>query len=131
MKKILSIFLLMLLINVKAHAFATIITTIKGGDEIKFTSNQTGVAVLLNGNKIGNLNGIFVYKLQRDGEDKTFEFTKAGYKPSKVVVTTKLDPIFFGNVIYGGSIGSSVDSLTTKNSRKYTPDQIFVELVKK
>ena len=131
MKKILSIFFLMLLINLKAHAFATIITTIQGGDEIKFTSNQSGVGVFLNGNKIGNLNGIFVYKLQRDGHDKIFEFTKPGYKTSKVFVTTTLDPIFWGNAVYGGSIGSSVDSLITKNSRKYTPDQIFVELVKK
>ena len=97
----------------------------------KFTSNQSGVGVFLNGNKIGNLNGIFVYKLQRDGHDKIFEFTKPGYKTSKVFVTTTLDPIFWGNAVYGGSIGSSVDSLTTKNSRKYTPDQIFVELVKK
>ena len=82
MKKILSIFILMLLINLKAHAFATIITTIQGGDEILVTSNQSGVGSL-NGNKIGNLNGIFVYKLQRDGHDKIFEFTNQVIKHLK------------------------------------------------
>lgn len=52
---------------------------------------------------------------------------KEGYKDTNVVLTQKVNGWFFGNIIIGGLIGSSID-LSTGASMKFDPDNIFVEM---
>ena len=130
MKKILLLLTIFVGLNTSAFGFATLATTFKGGDEITFNSNINNVEVKLNGNTVGELNGTFSYKVKRDGQIKVFTFTKAGYKTQKVTLTTSFDNLFWGNLIFGGSIGSSVDSWFTNNSQQYSPNQYFINLKK-
>jgi hypothetical protein len=110
--------------------FATIVQAIKGGDEISFKSNVKNVSVFLNDRKIGIMDNAFSYKVERNGKDKVFVFKKSGYKSEKVRLGTKPDSMFWGNILFGGSFGSSTDSWFTNNSREHTPKQFFIELKK-
>ncbi len=132
MKKILGSLFVLLCINAHVFGFATIVHAVKGGDEINFSSNTPGVSVFLNNSQIGVINNSFQYVIPtRDGKDKIFTFKKPGYKTETYTVTTDFENLFWLNFVWGGSVGSSVDSLTTNNSRRYTPNQVFVELKKK
>ncbi len=53
---------------------------------------------------------------------------KPGYKDTNVILEKSVNGWFFGNIIIGGFIGSSIDSSTGAVS-KYDPDAIFLELV--
>ncbi|MDO8261481.1 MAG: hypothetical protein Q7T50_08400 [Candidatus Magasanikbacteria bacterium] len=131
MKKIL--LLLALLVGMHSHAFgfATVANAIKGGDEIVFNSNSQDVDVYLNGSMVGKVsNQAFTYKVKRDGKAKVFLFKKAGYKDVSVTLTTTFDNMFWGNLIIGGSLGSSTDSWFTNSSQEYSPNQFFVQMEK-
>ena len=129
MKKVLISLLFMCFMSANVFGWATIVTTVKGGDKVVFTSNVDNVSVYLNGQKIGNvLNNRFEYTIVRDGKPKAFEFQKSGYGKTQFVMTKKLDPIFWLNLFFGGSIGSSVDSLSTKNAYAYSPNQYYIDM---
>ena len=130
MKKTLLLLAVFVGLNTSIFGFATLATTFKGGDEITFNSNVNNVEVKLNGAVVGQLNGAFTYKVKRDGQMKVFTFTKPGYKTQKVTLTTSFDNLFWGNLLFGGSIGSSVDSWFTNNSQEYSPNQYFINLKK-
>ena len=63
-------------------------------------------------------------------QEKVFTFSKAGYKTQKVTLTTSFDNLFWGNLLFGGSIGSSVDSWFTNNAQEYSPNQFYVSMEK-
>ena len=132
MKKILLLLLVFVGLNTSIFGFATLATAFKGGDEISFNSNVSNVEVKLNGNTVGEINGTFSYKVNRDGQVKVFTFVKPGYKTQKVTLTTSLDNFFWGNLIFFGAgiFGSSVDSWFTNNSQQYSPNQYFINLKK-
>ena len=132
MKKLLLIAMCFVAIYTQVSAFATIYHSIQGGDLVEFNTNIDGVSIYLGAQKIGVTNNKnYKFKIQnRDGLDKTVTFKKEGYEDATVVIGTTFDPVFYGNFIVFGSIGSSVDSMTTKNVRKYSPNQFFVELNK-
>ena len=56
-------------------------------------------------------------------------FSKDGYKPAVVDLTTEMNPWFFGNILLGGFIGSTVDGLSGA-IHQYTPSQYLVTLDK-
>lgn len=60
-------------------------------------------------------------------EGRSVEFTKDGYKPVMMKLTTTLDSWFWGNIVFGGFIGSSTDSMSGA-SHEYSPSQYFVTL---
>ena len=133
MKHLLIVTIAMLSVYTNAFGFATIYHSVKGGDEIKFNTNVDQVSIYNEyNNKIGATNNkFFAYTIiTREGKPKTFTFKKKGYKPATVTVGTAFEPVFFGNFLFGGSIGSSIDSITTKNATKYSPNQYFIELEK-
>lgn len=132
MKKLFLLGVLVTAMCSHVFGFATVYQSVKGGDVVGFSTNVEGVSVYMNGQKVGLTNNkFFSYTFQtRDGEDKVLTFKKAGYKDASVTVGTTFDSVFWGNLIVFGSIGSSVDSITTQNVRKYSPNQFFVELKK-
>jgi hypothetical protein len=131
MKKLLLALMILGSVHSAAFGFATVVTTIKGGDEIAFTSNLQDMDVYLNNQQIGKyMNGAFSYKVKRDGKPKVFTFKKAGYKETSVTLSTSFDNMFWGNMIIGGSLGSSTDSWFTNNSQEYSPNQFFIQMEK-
>ena len=55
-------------------------------------------------------------------------FSKDGYKPLTMELSTRLHPAFWGNVMFGGLIGSAIDSATGA-AWEYVPNQYFVTLI--
>lgn len=110
--------------------FATI-TAPQGGDSIQFDTNVNDVDVYVNGVMVGKKgNNSFVYKAARDGVGKVVTFKKEGYKDAQVILTTSFNMMFWGNFLVGGSLGSSTDSIFTKNNMQYSPSQYYIQLDK-
>lgn len=130
MKKLLLAMVLLVGMNGATFGFATVATAINGDDIITFTSNTSDVSVLLNDVAIGTLDDEFKYLVKRDGKPKIFKFKKAGYETEVVQLTTSFDGLFWGNLLSGGSVGSSTDSWFTKNAYEYSPSQYYIELSK-
>jgi hypothetical protein len=129
MKKYLLLLAFVVGLSTQAFGFATIVTAIKGGDPITFTSNIQDVDVYLNGAMIGKyMGGSFTHNIKRTGQPQTFAFKKKGYKETVITVGVIKDPMFWGNALVGGFIGSSVDSWSTSNDLQYSPNQFYVEM---
>ncbi len=131
MKKALLILAVLLGLGSSSYGFATLVSAIKGGDTISFNSNLTDVDVYINDQMVGKImNSGFSYKVKRDGAPKIFVFKKPGYKNVSITLTTSFDNMFWGNLLIGGSLGSSTDSWFTNNSQEYTPNQFFIQMEK-
>jgi len=66
--------------------------------------------------------------LQLDKADgQSVVFSKDGYKPVTMKLTTTLDSWFWGNIVFGGVIGSLTDSMSGAVN-EYSPSQFFVTL---
>ena len=103
-------------------------TTIMSGktQEMTFDSEPQGVEVNVSGKVIGKT----PTTVQLDKKnDQTLTFTHEGYKTQTRNLTTAVDPWFFGNVIFGGVIGSTTDAITG-SIHKYAPNQYYVTMVK-
>ncbi|MCS6294344.1 MAG: hypothetical protein H8J66_14835 [Nitrospira sp.] len=61
-------------------------------------------------------------------EHQTITFSKDGYKPLTMPLTTTLNGYFWGNIVTGGFIGSTTDSMTGA-MYEYSPSQYFVTLI--
>jgi len=131
MKKVLILLSLSAFLSLDSFGFATVLHSISGGDKIEFNSNVDNVAVSIDGQPVGKItDGVLVYKISRDGTDKRVKFKKDGYKTQEVLIGTKIAGAFWANLLTGGTTASSTDSWSTKNSRKYTPNQFYIEMEK-
>ncbi len=131
MKKYLLLIALILGVSAPTFGMATIVTSIKDGDDIKFNTNVSDVDVFLNDQMVGKITGnTFSRKLKRTGQPQTFVFKKQGYKDVVVTVETQFDNIFWLNIVCGGTLGSSTDSWFTKNTQEYSPNQFYVDMKK-
>jgi hypothetical protein len=131
MKKYLVLIMMICILSAStAFGFATL-TAPQGGDTVVFDANVNNVKVYLNGKLIGEKrNNSFVYKFRRVKEDQVLTFKKAGYDDEQIILTKTTTPMFWGNVLIGGTLGSSTDSIFTKNSMEYSPGQYYIELRK-
>ena len=108
---------------------ASACTTIMSGktQEMTFDSEPQGVEVNVSGKVIGRT----PTTVQLDKKkDQTLTFSLEGYKTQTRNLATTVDPWFFGNVIFGGLIGSTTDAITG-SIHKYAPNQYYVTMVKK
>lgn len=129
MKKILLTLALLIGLNSIAFGWATVFSAVKGGDTINFASNVTGVEVYLNNVRVGTIgDSNFSIKLRRSKQDQVFKFAKEGYPEQTITLAKKRDILFWANIIYGGSIGSSVDSWTTGADMQYSPNYYYIEM---
>jgi len=94
--------------------------------ELSFQSTPDGASVTVNGRIIGKTP--ITTQLDKKA-DQTVVFSKDGYKPVTMQLTTSLDPWFWGNIVLGGLIGSTVDGLSGA-VHQYAPSQYFVTLDK-
>ena len=89
-----------------------------------FDSAPQGAKVVVNGNTIGITP--LSLKLPRDS-DTVVSFQKDGFKTQTYPLKHHLNPVFWGNIITGGLIGSSIDS-STGAITEYEPDHFFATL---
>jgi hypothetical protein len=68
----------------------------------------------------------FTFRLDRM-EGQRIEFSKEGYKPITMKLTTTTNGAFFGNILLGGLPGSTTDGISGA-IYEYSPSQFFVTL---
>ena len=94
--------------------------------EVSFQSTPDNATVTVGGRVLGKT----PMAMQLDKKSgQMVVFNKDGYKPAVADLTTDVDPWFFGNIILGGFIGSTVDGLSGA-IHKYAPNQYHVTLEK-
>lgn len=94
---------------------------------VSVNSNVDQAEVRINGTTVGRTpyNG----QIKR-GKDTVVEVSKSGYGTQSTTLSTKLEPIFWGNIIFGGVIGSTTD-LATGACWEYAPASVYVNLNQK
>ena len=92
--------------------------------EMSFQSSPEDVTVTVGGRIIGKTP--ITSRLDKKS-GQTVIFTKDGYKPVTMALTTSLDPWFWGNIVLGGFIGSTTDGINGSVDQ-YQPSQYFITL---
>lgn len=111
--------------------FATLLTNcasiVKGTDQlVSIDSNVRDAEIVVNGAVVGKtpFNG----KISRSS-DTIVTLRKDGYTAKSVTLNTEVEPVFWGNIIFGGVLGSTTD-LSSGAMYKYSPSNINVDLYK-
>ena len=94
--------------------------------EVSFQSTPDEATVTVGGRVLGRT-PIAMQLDKKSGQ--MVVFSKDGYKPAVMDLSTDVDPWFFGNILLGGLIGSTVDGLSGA-IHKYAPNQYHVTLEK-
>lgn len=92
--------------------------------EIGFRSTPEGATVLVGGKVVGTT-PISARIKKSDGQAVTFE--KDGYKTVTVPMTARLNGWFWGNIVFGGLLGSTTDS-GSGAMHEYSPSQYMATL---
>lgn len=108
-----------------AAALAGCASIVAGTSQVvSINANVQGATVAINGSQVGVTP--FTGSIAR-GKDTTVTVSKAGYQPQTITLSTKIEPIFFGNIIFGGLLGSTTD-LATGALFEYAPSSYYVNL---
>ncbi len=92
--------------------------------KVTFNTNPKGADVLLKGTK--TCKTPCTVELVKDTYTNV-TFQKDGYQSKTVSVEQGIAPIFWGNILVGGVLGSTTDS-SSSAMYEYTPDAYFVDL---
>lgn len=95
-------------------------------EQVSINSNVNGAEVNVNGVLVGKTP--FTGKIKR-GSSTAVSVSKPGFETKTVTLDTSIEPIFWGNIIIGGVLGSTTD-LATGSMYKYSPATIQIDLVK-
>jgi hypothetical protein len=101
------------------------ITSNGGKQNVSIASTPTGASISVNGNDKGVTPTIV--ELQRSNQPVTIKVSKDGYKPQEFQPSRITDPMFFGNIIFGGFIGTTTDA-ATGNINKFDRDSYLITL---
>lgn len=106
-------------------AALTACATIASGttQTISVSSNVEGAEVLLDGQPIGETP--FTGPIEKN--KNTLQIEAEGYRAETVTLSKSLDPVFWGNIIIGGTLGSITD-FATGAAYQYAPATYQVEL---
>lgn len=115
---------------VMAGVFALVIAgcaSIVTGTEqsLTFNSEPDGATVIVAGKTLGKTP--LTVKVPKD-KNMSLTFEKEGYKPFTTQLSTTLQGWFWGNIVFGGLLGSTTDGISGA-MHQYSPDQYFVTLV--
>lgn len=100
-------------------------TILKGSDQlVTISSNVQGATVSVNGKEVGKTP--FTGEIER-GSETVVVLTAKNYQAKTITLDTAIEPIFWGNVILGGVLGSTTD-YSTGSMYKYAPVNINVDL---
>ncbi len=101
---------------------ATIVTGGKQG--VVFDSSPQGANIEIHGLVLGKTPATIT--LSR-GSDSSVQIRKAGYKAVSIVPSKTSEPLLFGNIIFGGLLGSTTD-YASGSIHKFAPNSYFVTL---
>lgn len=93
---------------------------------LTFDSEPAGAQIIINGVPMG-VTPANITVQKRNYENATVVFKKEGYTDQQAAFHTKVTGWFWGNILIGGLLGSSIDSLTG-SMLEYDPDKFFVTL---
>jgi hypothetical protein len=119
----------MKLTKLGAVALVAIVTAgcasiVKGRSQtITVSSNVDGAEVFLDGQKIGTTPYVGIVTKNKG----TLMVQKPGYKTVNVSLSKTLEPIFWGNIITGGTLGSITD-FASGSAFQYAPASYQVDL---
>jgi hypothetical protein len=100
-------------------------TIVKGKTQpVTINSNVRDADVTLNGMPVGRTP--FTGLVER-GSHSSVTVAKAGYQSKTVTLDTGVEPWFWGNIIFGGLVGSTTDA-STGAMYKYTPATVEIDL---
>jgi len=106
-------------------AFSGCATIMDGStQQVSFQSTPDGATVTLGGQAIGKTP--ITTTLKKRGAQPLI-FSKDGYKTISLRMDTRLDGWFWGNILFGGFIGSTTDGLSGAVN-EYSPGQYLVSL---
>lgn len=114
-----------LLIGITISLFLVSCATIMKGTEqtITINSNVDGADIYVESVKIGETP--FVGKIKKNQDAIRIE--EEGYKPYTLALSKSLEPIFWGNIIIGGTLGSITD-FASGAAYTYSPSSYQVEM---
>jgi len=92
--------------------------------DISFHSNPEGATVEVDGRTLGKTP--LTFPLTK-GEHQSVSFQKDGYKRLSLPMDQRLDGWFWGNIVFGGFLGSTTDGLSGA-AHEYSPNQYMVSL---
>ncbi len=93
---------------------------------VTFSSQPSEAQVYLD----GELKGVTPLTLDlKRGQYESMTISKEGYKPQNREIGDSIDPIFWGNIVIGGVVGSSTDA-GTGAMYQYDPNSYFIQLEK-
>jgi hypothetical protein len=93
-------------------------------ETLTFNSEPDGATVTISGRTVGKTP--VSVEVKRD-KNKTVTFEKDGYKTQTAQLSTTLNGWFWGNILIGGFLGSTTDSVSGA-MYEFQPDQYFVTL---
>lgn len=97
---------------------------VKGSTQtISISSNVDGAEVFLDGQRIGTTPFTGIVPKKKD----FVMVQKAGYKTANIALSKSLEPIFWGNIITGGTLGSITD-FASGAAYQYAPASYQVDL---
>ncbi len=103
-------------------------TLVNGSSQsVSINSNVQDAQVTWNGAPIGKTP--LTVQVKR-GSSAQITVSKDGYISKTITADTSIEPIFWGNVIFGGVLGSTTDGVNG-NMYKYAPATLQIDLEKK
>ena len=117
-----------------AHVFFVVLVVMLSGcasivsgqkQQLTFNSEPADATVLINGAVVGKTPMSFMVDRKAD---ETVSFTKEGYKPQTLRLSTTLNGWFWGNIVLGGFLGSTTDAASGA-MHEYAPNQYYITLV--
>lgn len=122
MKRTTGFYLMIVVCAVMGSGCASIVSGTT--QQVSFQSSPDEATVAVSGMIVGKTP--ITVRLDKKS-DQSLVFSKDGYKPITMQLTTSLDPWFWGNIVFGGFIGSTTDGLSGA-VHQYSPSQYFVTL---
>jgi len=103
--------------------------TIVVGDKqsLTFDSEPAGAQIIMNGTPMGVTPATITIK-KSDYQNATVVFKKEGYTDQQATLHTKTTGWFWGNILFGGLLGSTTDS-STGSMLEYDPAKFFVTML--
>src|SRR5579884_1609629 len=100
-------------------------TIISGtSQEVSFVSNPEGATVAVSRRVLGK--APLTTRIDRK-QGQTLVFEREGYKPLTMRLDTTINPWFWGNIVFGGLIGSTTDGISG-GVYMYSPAQYMITL---
>ncbi len=102
------------------------VTLLKGTEQlVTINSNVDGATITLDGMVIG----VTPFAANIPKDKNTLTIQKEGYEPYLMAFSKEIDPMFFGNIITGGTLGSITD-FATGAAYTYSPANYYIEMRK-